>query len=64
MAIPEMPVIHEDECIRCGLCAEECPDLAVFQAEKTYRIDRFRCSRCGICVTLCPAGCIKEAIHA
>jgi ferredoxin len=63
--------INSKKCLRCGLCAVECPQKAVVVDERavekdglvryTTRIDAKKCNDCGICVSFewwCPAKAI------
>jgi pyruvate formate lyase activating enzyme len=44
-------------CIRCGLCAEACPHLAMALNPTGHAApDRSRCKVCGLCVDACPSG--------
>ena len=44
-------------CIRCGLCVEACPHLAMaFNPNGNCAPDRSRCQICGMCVDACPSG--------
>lgn len=65
--IPEFrgfPEFQEDECIRCGACAEVCPADVITVEEiekdgKLFRRVRFRydrCQLCGQCGALCTTG--------
>lgn len=48
------------ECMRCNLCAEECPVGAVTEA-KSDRQPRItdKCVKCEICAETCPIGAVK-----
>ncbi len=49
------PVITEELCRSCGLCARLCPSGAISGAKgKKYRIDPAKCSACDRCVQECP----------
>jgi formate hydrogenlyase subunit 6/NADH:ubiquinone oxidoreductase subunit I len=43
-------------CDFCGLCAQQCPSLAleVITASQTWIHHPFRCVNCGACVEACP----------
>lgn len=53
------PVINEDLCINCRLCAYFCPvsSIKLTAGEKIY-IDLSYCKGCGICSTECPRNAI------
>ena len=48
--------INSSVCIRCGNCARNCPNDAVYPPNI---IDDKKCIGCGICEKKCPAGAIK-----
>ena len=43
-----------DDCIFCGVCANQCPEGAIYEGEDRYHIDEDKCINCGICETVCP----------
>ncbi|MHC1725881.1 MAG: glycyl-radical enzyme activating protein [Syntrophobacteraceae bacterium] len=45
-------------CIRCGACAEVCPNKAV--DVESGRIHRKRCNRCEACSDVCPSGALSR----
>jgi ferredoxin len=50
-----------DECIKCGICTDECPEEAISEGEETYVIDKNKCTDCGACGDACPSeAIIKE----
>jgi len=52
-------VIDEGICVRCGLCAKQCPVQAIVRGDDgAYRVDPSICVRCGQCMLVCP----REAI--
>jgi pyruvate ferredoxin oxidoreductase delta subunit len=53
------PKINHDECIKCGICWQFCPDLAIVEnAEGFPEVDLVYCKGCGVCVEECPKSCI------
>ncbi len=54
------PEIDEDECVKCGLCAQYCPEEAVtLDEDRKPRIDLRFCKGCGVCANECPPGAIE-----
>ena len=49
-----------DECISCGVCADECPVKAISEDADRYVIDAAQCTDCGACADACP----NEAIES
>ena len=53
-------VLNEDICIRCGVCAYECPKQIIIKKRGQFPIVRFdECIGCGKCATVCPVKAIK-----
>ena len=52
------PVIRDEYCIRCGICATYCPCGVIEKTESGMVIDYTYCKGCGICTVECP----KKAI--
>ena len=51
--------INED-CIKCGACAESCPVACITEGENMYVIDADACISCGTCAAGCPVSAISE----
>ena len=52
--------INPEECIACGVCADErCQMEAIIEEDDYYSIITERCIGCGLCLTTCP----QEAIQ-
>ena len=49
-----------DECLKCGSCAEECPNDAITEGEDIYVINPDLCLECGACADACPTEAIVE----
>lgn len=47
------PVVEQTKCVKCGICAEFCPDCAIAVDENGAHIDMFYCKGCGICMNEC-----------
>jgi len=52
---PVSPITREDVCIKCGRCAEVCPEAAITFAD-TVITETAACIRCYACVKNCPTG--------
>jgi len=59
------PILHEEKCIKCGLCQSYCPEGCISGlenkniAERQFpKTDYDYCKGCGICANECP----KKAI--
>ncbi|CEP69012.1 4Fe-4S ferredoxin-type, iron-sulphur binding domain [Moorella glycerini] len=55
-----MPHRITEECLSCGVCADECPQGAISEGEDTYVIDPELCTDCGTCREACPNEAIVE----
>ncbi len=53
------PIVDKDTCIKCGICWEVCPDVAIFVEEDGAEPDYDYCKGCGICAEECPVDCIE-----
>lgn len=49
-----------DECLACGVCADECPVGAIKEVGDKYAIDQDECTECGTCMDSCPNEAISE----
>ena len=45
-----------DACIKCGVCANNCPMQCIKEGETKYEIDPAVCVSCGACAAGCPVG--------
>lgn len=53
-------VIDEDVCIKCGICATECPKKIIIKEDGELPIIQFdQCIGCGKCASVCPVKAIK-----
>ena len=51
---PEL-ILRPNRCVRCGACAEACPNGAISHSPDGPVTDRDACKLCGSCVTACYA---------
>ncbi len=53
-------VITEEECISCGVCADErCQVDAIEEKDDAYAVIKDKCIGCGLCVSACPSDAIS-----
>ena len=50
--------IADEECVRCGLCQDVCPDGAVLAGRRGFSIDAEACTGCGRCAAACPVAAV------
>lgn len=55
--------IQRDQCIACGLCAQECPHQIIQVDEFPMIMDEHKCLRCQHCLAICPTGAISILGH-
>jgi pyruvate formate lyase activating enzyme len=51
-------MIHDIKCVRCGKCAEACPEGAITLDNLGRHIDHAKCNLCLECARVCPQGAI------
>lgn len=61
VAEPRFDETGGDECIRCGLCEDVCPQGAICLVDGKPIIDLRKCSHDGKCIFVCPTTSIKTA---
>ncbi|GAP41038.1 ATP-binding protein [Flexilinea flocculi] len=49
--------IHEDQCIQCGACAENCRFHAI-RFDSVFKVLPYACEGCGVCKAVCPVDAI------
>lgn len=55
------PKINEEQCTKCGLCAENCTAHALLHVNDSYPIPILSlCSGCKLCYKICPVKAIEE----
>ncbi|MHA2250433.1 MAG: 4Fe-4S binding protein [Candidatus Kariarchaeaceae archaeon] len=64
---PQIAVVNEEMCGRCGMCEPVCPYGAISYIEKEGRevsnVDHRLCAGCGSCAASCPAGAMQQFNH-
>ncbi len=53
------PAIEDETCIKCEICANSCPQKAIFLIDNKMIIDYEKCISCFCCHELCPQKAIK-----
>jgi pyruvate ferredoxin oxidoreductase delta subunit len=54
------PIVHFEQCIRCGVCWTFCPEGCIHQNDEGYFVANLDyCKGCGICAVECYTGCIE-----
>lgn len=51
--------VHEDICVKCGRCQQECLQLAINEEDISYEVNTKRCIGCGKCANVCPQQAIE-----
>ena len=54
----ELAYIKQDDCIRCGKCADVCRYDAIPIINSEYIVDPLSCEGCGYCARVCPTNAI------
>ena len=54
--------VRKDLCLGCGLCAQNCPQGAIYLFWGQAQINHNKCDSCGMCLEICPQGAITEKI--
>ena len=64
-----MAVFINEECINCGACADECPNMAIVDDDKNpdgagiYYVFANKCTECDGGEMACVGVCPSDAIH-
>lgn len=64
-----MALLITGACINCDMCLPECPNQAITEGAKVYKIDPLRCTECigfyeaPTCLAVCPIDCIRPDPH-
>jgi formate hydrogenlyase subunit 6/NADH:ubiquinone oxidoreductase subunit I len=53
-------VIDKEKCLKCSICASNCPVEAISEGETAYEINKEICISCGTCADNCPVEAITE----
>jgi pyruvate ferredoxin oxidoreductase delta subunit len=55
----QRPTYDTSKCIKCGLCALNCPEPCIHETEEGfYKADLYYCKGCGTCARICPKSVI------
>lgn len=55
------PIIKEDDCSGCGICADACPNGVIELIEdRAAPVNEDECDACATCMEECPMGAIEE----
>lgn len=49
-----------DNCIKCGICAKECPQKCIKEAKNKYEIIWENCLQCGLCEQVCNLNAVSK----
>ena len=53
-----MSFIITSECVKCGICVDNCPVSAIIEGDEQFVITD-ACIECGKCIECCPIEAIK-----
>ena len=51
------PIVHEEKCIACGICVENC-DVSAIKINGKAKINKEKCVGCAKCIAVCPENAI------
>lgn len=52
------PAMNDDDCTRCEICLDNCPQQAISVRDGNMRIDYEKCIKCMCCHELCPENAV------
>ncbi len=52
------PIIDQNVCTACGLCAKRC-DFNAITLDPKAKIDASKCAGCAMCIAVCPSGAVN-----
>ena len=55
----QRPEVDFSKCVKCWVCENFCPEIAIIRSEKGPNIDLRFCKGCGICANECPTKAIR-----
>jgi electron transport complex protein RnfB len=47
--------VNIEECICCGICADDCSTNATTLSGEKAKVDEDKCADCGMCESSCPS---------
>jgi MinD superfamily P-loop ATPase len=59
----QIPLVDEEKCTHCGICAQVCQYHAIAALGKKVLIFPQLCHGCGSCAAMCPSGAITESVY-
>ncbi|MGB9727138.1 MAG: 4Fe-4S binding protein [Nitrososphaeria archaeon] len=55
----QRPEVDFSKCVKCWVCENFCPEIAIIRSERGPNIDLRFCKGCGICANECPTKAIR-----
>lgn len=55
----EQVIIHDNQCIGCGLCVKDCPNKVIEMKNGKASVLSDDCIKCGHCLAICPKNAVE-----